>query len=358
MGTNILAPRPLNPQKISHPFFSEIKNIPDEPKISIENYLLDLVSESDGKESSLYLKGIEKFIQKIWQEMVHGNWRELKIVIPETLNIHPMSFYAYKNGRKAISIQMMYKLLLLWKIYCQKSNKDVEKIWNEIYKSDYTFSIHKGSGPTKLPRWLSPKLFYLIGFICGDGHLTDYGNHYLLKISEKSIEQLNYVLKPIFGQLFNVKFPFFQIYKGGHALQVGNKAIFRFLTQVLKVKVGVIPGLVKSLDPVNKKYFLIGILDSEGSIDSSYLDSRIVIHQGSFKFLEEVIDLFEDINIRFTGPYRHETKLGIWYHIQVRKKADILKFIKEVGSHHIDKFQKIKILEKKLYAHGYNYNTT
>lgn len=337
--------------------FPGVNSIPFNPQIPLKNYLLDLLAESDGKESSIYLKGVERFIQEIWGEMVENNWRILHVreFIPEKLGIS--SIYPYKNGRKAISIQTLYKLLLLWKEYCQKNNKDIEKKWDEIYKSDFTFSLHKGLVPTKLPRYLSPKLSYLIGFICGDGHLTDYGNHYLLKISEKSKMQLNCVLKPIFEQLFNAKFPFFHIYKGGYALQVGNKAVFRFLTQVLKVKIGAIPKLVKNLDPINKKYFLIGLFDSEGSLSSSYLDSRIDIHQSNFNFLKEVIDLFRSLHIHFNGPYFHKTEKGIWYHIQIRKKRDILKFINESGSCHVDKLQKIKILEKEIYAHGYRYNS-
>jgi hypothetical protein len=83
-----------------------------------------------------------------------------------------------------------------------------------------------------------------------------------------------------------------------------------------------------------------------------------VIHQSSPQFLKAVKDLFNDLNIHFTGPYFHKTKKGLWYHIQIRKKSEILKYIKEIGTLHVDKFQKIKILEEKLYAHGYRYNST
>jgi hypothetical protein len=57
-----------------------------------------------------------------------------------------------------------------------------------------------------------------------------------------------------------VNSPLFQIYEGGYALQVGNKPIFRFLTQVSKIKVGEIPEIVNNFDSVNKKYFLVGFL--------------------------------------------------------------------------------------------------
>lgn len=352
-----IATVPLASKEFTSNFF-KVNNIPSEPKVPLRNYLLELVADSDGKESSIYLKGIEKFIQEIWGEMVKDNWRTLRVrqFIPEKLGIS--SLYPYKSGRKAISIQKLYKLLFLWKKYCKKNNKDVMIQWNKIYKNNFTFAVHKSSALTKLPKYLNPRLSYLLGWICGDGHIDDRWGHYLIKISEKSTNQLNYILKPLLKELFNVNAPIFRIYEGGYALQIGSKPILRFLNYVLKVKVGQIPEIIKNLDPINKKYFLLGVFDSEGNVSSSYLESRILIHQGDYAFLKQLIDLFKDLNIYFTGPYRHETKLGIWHHIQVRKKHEVLKFIKEMGTCHVDKFQKIKNLEKEIYAHGYRYGTT
>jgi hypothetical protein len=67
--------------------FPGIDSILSEPKIPLKNYLLDLVAESDGKESSVYLKRVEKFIQEIWNEMIRNNQRTLRIrkFIPEKL---------------------------------------------------------------------------------------------------------------------------------------------------------------------------------------------------------------------------------------------------------------------------------
>lgn len=334
--------------------------IPTGPRISLNNYLLDLVSKSDDKECSVYLNNVEKQIQKIWGEIIKKNPRslQLKKIMPERLRIHPSTIYGYKNGRKAISIQMLYQLLIIWKEKCNKTETEFRKKWNEIYYSDLYFSTHSKHHQVNLPRFLNPRLSYLVGWICGDGHLSDYGNHYIIKISEKSTDQLRYILKPLFKEVFNVDVPIFRIYERGYAIQVGCKPIFRFLTQVLKIKVGEIPELVKNLDQVNKKYFLMGLFDSEGTVNSSYLHGRIVIYQSNYEFLEEVMDLFRDLDIRFIGPYRHETRLGIWYHIQIRKKSDILKYIEEIGTCHIDKLKKIKVLKKEIYAHGYRYNAT
>lgn len=77
------------------------------------------------------------------------------------------------------------------------------------------------------------------------------------------------------------------------------------------------------------------IFDSEGNADISYLNSRISTHQSNPKFLNEFVDLFRDLDIHFTGPYFHKNRKGIWYHIQILKKTEILKFIKEFGSCHL-----------------------
>jgi len=353
-----IATVPLDYKK-SYLVFDGIKSISDEPKIPLKNYLLDLVEKSDGKKSSIYLKGVEKFIQEIWAEMVRDNWKTLRVrrFVPEQLGIHQMMLYDYKNGKKAISIQMMYKLLKLWKNYCRKNNRDIEEKWNEIYKSNFTFSVHKGLVPTKLPRYISPKLSYLMGWLCGDGHMIDYGNHYLIKVSEKSLKEL-YLLKFLFTHLFGISPPIFQIYKGGYALQFGNKPIFRFLTRVLKIKVGEIPQLVYDLDEINKKFFLMGIFDSEGNVSTSYLDSKVAITQADYRFLKKVAYLFKNLDINCTGPYLHKTKLGTWYTIRIRKKSEILKYINKIGTCHIDKIKKLKFLEKEIYAHGHSYIAT
>lgn len=332
-----------------------LKSIPQKPQIPLSNYLLDLVNDSDGKESSLYLNGVETFIQSIWTEMVKTNWRTLNVrkFIPQKLGIHHAGFYSYKNGKKAIAIQMLYKLLQAWKEIRGKTDKELINKWGEVFKSNFTVSVAGQGGKATLPKSITPKLSYLIGWICGDGHLSDYGNHYLIKISEKSTDQLNLILKPLFWELFGIEPPIFQRYKNGYALQVGSKPIFRFLTQALKVKVGTIPSFIKGMDNVNKKYFLCGIFDAEGHINQTYLDSRIVISQADIEFLQKISSLFSDLNIRFNKPYLHKTNLGEWYTISIRKKMEILKFAKSIDSFHVAKSQKLRRLVKVINENWY-----
>lgn len=52
-----------------------ISDIPDEPGVPLENYLLNLVDEGDDVGNSLYLYDIGGFINKIWKEIIDKNRR-------------------------------------------------------------------------------------------------------------------------------------------------------------------------------------------------------------------------------------------------------------------------------------------
>lgn len=323
-----------------------LEEIPDEPKIPIKNYLLDLICEEDGKEKSIYFNGAEHIIKEIWEEIIQDNWRTLNVrkFIPEKLNITPSVFYAFKNGRKKISIQTMYQLIKLWKECCNKSEGEFLKKWDGVFNEELFLSTRSRYQKTPLIRYVSPKLSYILGWICGDGNLQECKNHFLIKISEKSRDQLELVLKPLFEELFGVKPPIYLRYGKGYAIQIGSKPIFRFLKNVMKIKVGEIPSIIDSFDLINKKYFLIGLFDAEGYVDANYSDSRIVLSQSKKDFLEKVIKLFNEIDIVFTGPHAHKNNLGVWYSIKVRRKMEILRYAHNIGSYHIDKSQKLQAL--------------
>jgi len=323
-----------------------LEKIPDDPHIPIKNYLLDLIDDNDGIEKSIYLNDASGIIQEIWEEIIQKNWRKLNVrkFIPENFRVTPSSFYAYKNSRKNISISTMYKLIKIWQEFCNKSEEESIRKWDDIFNKELLLSTRSKCQKTSLPRYIDPKLSYLLGWICGDGNLQESGNHYLVKISEKSREQLEIILRPLFVDVFGVFPPIFLRYGNGYAIQIGSKSILRFLQKVMKIKVGQIPKIVDDFDPVNKKYFLMGLFDAEGYVNTTYSDSAIIISQSSKFFLETVIELFRNINISFTGPQYHKTDLGIWYTIKIRKKLEILKFIHEIGSCHVDKAKRLRIL--------------
>jgi len=321
-------------------------SIPDEPKTPLYNYILDLISSTDRKGSSIYVINTEETIKEIWNEIVKRNWRELNVrrFIPRELNVTNGLLYECKNGRKAISIQTLNKLFLLWVKYCDKTEDELKQRWREVWSNNILFSAHSKRQKISLPRHISPKLSYLMGWMCGDGHLKSDGKHYIVKISEKSINQLDLVLKPLFKELFGVNIPIYRRYMNGYAIQISSKPILRFFTSVLHIKVGEIPDFLSKFDKTNKKYFLRGIFDSEGYVNSSYKDSRIVISQASKDFLLKLIELFKEFNLNPKGPYFNRTILGTWYTIRFRSKTSIVNFANIIGSSHVDKVRKLQDL--------------
>lgn len=328
--------------------------IPDAPKTSLGNYLLDLTSKEDKKEAFLYLNDIECFIEEIWNDIVEAEMGDLNIreFIPKKLNICSSTLYGYKNGRKAVPIQKVFKLLEIWEDKTGKSKKELEKKIEHLHELNFSYSTHSPHQKTILPEYISPKLTYLIGWMCGDGHLKKSHN-YLVKVSEKSKPQLKRVLKPLFKELFNVEVPIFRRYKGGYAIQIGSKPIFRFFKNVLNLETGKIPGIVEDFKEKYLKHFLMGIFDSEGHVADDYLNSKIVISQKSKKFLEKIQSYFKKLDTEFTGPYKAETKKGVWHMIQIRKKSDILKFAEKFKTYHIDKQETLESLVNKI---GKNWN--
>ncbi|MEM5773085.1 MAG: LAGLIDADG family homing endonuclease [Candidatus Aenigmatarchaeota archaeon] len=278
--------------------------MPYEPQVPLKNYLLNLVSPNDSKENSIYLRNVESFIKEIWNEIVEMNWRKLNVreLIPKELGISCSIFYAHKNGRKSISIQLLFKLLKLWEKYCNKSNDQVKQKWDEIFNSN--------------------------------------------KISEKNKQQLELILSPLIKNLFGINVPIFIGYGNGYRIQFGNKPIHRFLTKVLKIKTGEVPRFIKKLDEANKRYFLMGIFDSEGCVSKSR--NRLIISQAKLSFLEEIIELLNEMNIYPNGPTFHKTKLGVWYEVRVESKEEFLKFAKNIGSNHVEKFKLLQMWVNKI----------
>jgi hypothetical protein len=325
-------------------------DIPEEPRIPLYNYLLDLVESRDKKEASVYITNCGWLVEELWNDIIPKNrqGKKTRYEIANILDISSTMIYAYKNNRKAISVQMLYKLLLLWKGQCKKTDYDVQKKWQQLFElDDWKLSTHSKHHDVQLPKHITPKLSYFMGWFVGDGHMNEAGS-YLIKISEKSTYQLNHVLRPLFIDLFSVNPPIFRRYMGGFALQVGCKPLYRFIKNVLKLKVGVIPEIVWQFDSTNKIHFLMGVFDSEGHVIPTSPNHRVVISQSDLDFLNDVRKLFLDVGIIFLSPVKHTSKLGIWHSIQIRKKSDLLKFCSKARSYHVDKNKKIHNLVKEI----------
>lgn len=322
-----------------------LDNIPENPRIPMYNFLLDLTSEND-KEKSIYFTGADSFITEMWNEIIQKNWRQLYVrkFIPQQFKVSCGEFYSYKNGKKRISIRNMYQLTQAWRRLCDKNEQEFLRKWDEIFNEKLLLSTHSKCQKTSLPRYISPKLSYLLGWLCGDGNLQYGKNRYLIKISEKSKEQLEKIIKPLFQELFGVNPQIYLRYGKGYAIQIGSKPIYNFFTKIMKIKVGEIPAIINEFDLVNKKYFLIRIFDSEGYVNATYQNSRIIITQAKKVFLKTLIRLFNEQGFYFNGPLKQRNNLGEWYRIDLRRKLEIVRYARCIGSCHIDKLRKLSQL--------------
>jgi len=324
-----------------------LADLPSEPKVPLPNYLLNLIDEKDSKEKSIYLINVEGFIKEIWEDIKKVKKRpSIRKLISEKLEISVDFFYKCKNGKKKISITLLFKLLQLWKVICHKTEKELERKWNEIFKSEIRFCTHGRTQKTKLPKYITPKLCYFVGWIVGDGSLSQQHGFYSIKISEKNKHQLDLVLKPLIKDLFGINVPIFRADGRGHRIQFGNKIVHRFLTKILKIKVGKIPSFIKKLDITNKKYFLRGIFDSEGYVSKNR--NRLTISQANLSFLKELIKMLKEMDIFPNGPIIHRSKRGIWYSTKIDNKKEFIKFSKKISSSHVEKFKLIQMRVMKI----------
>lgn len=205
-----------------------ITDIPDEPKIHLGNYLLDLVGEKDGVGNSLYVYNLETFTKEIWNEIISTNKKiGVRKVLPKELKLEPTHLYAIMKGKRGISIQSLYKLLGLWKVYCKKTDNDVQRKWEEVYNLSYLLSSFSKPDKFALPRFLTPRLSYLMGWFVGDGCFDSHNNHYRLKITEENREQLELIIKPIIEGVFGVRC-FIRKDNPSPCIKIHSKPIFRF----------------------------------------------------------------------------------------------------------------------------------
>lgn len=314
--------------------------IPNYPKIPLGNYLTKLVNESDTKDKSIYIKNCNELISGIWNEMISRKNLKVRELIPKEFGVTVSVFYAYKNGRKRPPIQLITKLLSLWKKICNKSQTELELKMNEIFEKA-RFTTHSKHQKVELPKYISPRLSYLMGWMCGDGNLQIGGNHYCVKISEKSKQQLSEVLKPLFDQVFGTDIHIYRRYQNGHAIQMGSKVIYRFFRNVLRLHVGGIPSIVETFDGTNLKYFIAGVFDAEGHVGKLFKD-KVVFSQADKSFLEKIGGFLNRLGINYTGPYRHQTINGVWYTIRIKKNSEAIKYFRIVGSFHVDKSKKME----------------
>ena len=206
----------------------------------------------------------------------------------------------------------------------------------------------------KLPRCITPKFAYLLGYIMGDGHLANpsdkisNGSMYNaeIRITTNERHHLEYLQK-IFVELFGYKPPLFKE-KEFYRLIGRSKVVHRFLDKICGIPTGnkkektVIPKIISG-NKVLERYFLSGFFDSDGSVVFANGKIRgLRIKQHNKKILEQCYEVLKVTGIESVGIYTdnglRNNKITYGYVLAIQNQRDIKKFI--------DNFYSIKIQEK------------
>ncbi|MFA4886726.1 MAG: hypothetical protein WC595_00795 [Candidatus Nanoarchaeia archaeon] len=191
------------------------------------------------------------------------------------------------------------------------------------------------------PKYLTPKLAYLVGYLYGDGGFKDIRKTYLcsgkyeykMVVSDEFELQIKDRIQVLFSEIFNLNAPLRRerLLKGENLVYLNPtcKLVYIFLSRVFDFPEGAkttlhIPRLIKSGPIQIQQWFLRGLMDSDGDVRAteawtgkSTSSPRIKLKLADRVFLLEAQSLFRTaFEINFTGPYTDD--YGGWY-IQIGK---------------------------------------
>lgn len=296
--------------------------------ISFENYLSHLIIPACPGNSEIRVYCIRSIVQNF-------------------LSANNLSFRTFSDlsGIK-------YSDVLNWFSY---SSNDVGTPLSKLVAINSTFSIcndlfdkitYFGNTNSKkyfLPKTITPQLAYLLGYLMGDGHLSNSsdlirnGSLYNaeIRITTGNNDHLIF-LREIFFNLFHHRPPLFS--EGNfYRLVCRSKVIHLFLSRVCGIPVGNkkelthIPEIVNS-DPLLQRFFVSGFFDADGSIcfHKGKLHS-IRLKQHNRLILEQCQKVFESAGITRSKIYvDNGCRNGVITYASVlviSNKSDIIRFI-------------------------------
>jgi hypothetical protein len=212
----------------------------------------------------------------------------------------------------------------------------------------------------KLPKQITSKPAYLLGYIMGDGHLANpsdiisNGSMYNaeIRITTNERHHLEY-LQRIFIELFGYKPPLFKE-KEFYRLVGRSKVIHRFLDKVCGIPTGNkkekthIPKILHG-NKTLERYFLSGFFDADGTV--SLVNNRIRwirIKQYNKRILEQSADILHAADIKNVGIYNsnglRNGRITRGYVLAIQNQRDIKQFT--------DIFFSLKLIDKGVIGNG------
>ncbi len=330
--------------------------------MKIKNYLLDLDDESYARPGSdnIRVYGIGEIIKKIYSDL--KKFKTIPYIENEILT--HQTFSNWILGKSGIAIQDLYNLCLCWKDIGNKSNKELEELWEHIYNEVKYFGSTNGK-QTKLPKVIDYKLAYLIGVIFGDGHLADPNNCHdkfstynsELRITDQDKETF-ILLGSIFEELFDYKPTIYSEQskrdRTYYSFAIRIKSMHRFFMVVCGMPVGnksgklKIPEIIKNAPLDLQKWFIAGFFDADGSIRINKNRWPVIqITQYDSPILKGIMDISLKLGVKWLGPYDYRYKYNNCT-IKIYNKKDAERFLSNIPSLNPIKLKQREVLCQKL----------
>jgi len=303
--------------------------IPDYPTITLSNY-------------------INKLSNKIWVSLESDLIAE---VIQHNIKDISLDIGILESSLKRYTRKKKYPLFLIRKL--DKFNRNLYSI---IEDNNPLFFSRR---PINLPNMITPKLAYFLGYLQGDGSIES--NRKRINFTDGSLEQLERI-NFISYQLFKVKGKIREINtsiskKIAYTLEIGSLVLNSYLSDVfginrgIKTNLKVPPILIANKDVL--RWYLKGLFDADGTLPKNPKKAKQLFIDITLKdkeFILQIKGMLELFGINTLNPYCRIAKspnsefISKTWELRIRKKEDMVKFLKEVGFFHSDKLERAESL--------------
>ena len=204
----------------------------------------------------------------------------------------------------------------------------------------------------KLPSYLTPKIAYFVGYLQGDGSIES--NKKRINFCDECLSQINRInqlsleLFGVKGRIEEKRTPLSK--KAMYRLEIGSSVINSYLHNIFMVNRGIKTNLripkEFSGDKEILKWYIIGLFDADGTLPKNPNTAKQLFIDITFKdkcFIEQIKEALEVFGIVTLNPYCRIAKspnsdyISRTWELRIRKKQDIISFLKKVGFSHPDK---------------------
>jgi len=346
-----------------------------EMKIKFENYLeIFLTKNQILTGSRIYIGAVDEVMRSIINELLTKascSRRDLA----NKLKVNKITFDTWINGFYPYQVDKVFTLLELWKKSCNKSDEEYKGRIDLLFEKVDFFVPGKGGHRIKLPKYITWKLLYFIGYLYGDGCISGLescskNSEFALRFEDEYKEHIEKVVVPIAGELFGRKCKISKhTTANSYNFKIQSKVLHIFVNKIFEMPLGKkldslrVPEIIKKLPFELKKYFIIGLFDADGYVtnvekfDKKIKDTRVSLFQKSGPLVEWVRNELEKEGISF-GKRVYKDTGG--FLISTTKKETIIGFHKKLNFLHPVKKERlakvVNLLNKGWYSSINRYN--